>query len=98
MVAQFTHSKGGKSVKVRHSPACHISKTQWIAFEEKTQALMMEPEDFLLYWDCTYAEIAKICKCSVALVKKWFSKEPRRPNDLQKMWLGTAHQLLLRSR
>jgi hypothetical protein len=94
MVAQFrslTHSSSTRIVPR------HISRTQWQIFEEKVTKLEMEPEDFLNHWDCTYYEIAKICKCSRNTVANWFSRSDKRPTDLHKRWLGTAHQLLLRS-
>jgi hypothetical protein len=98
MVAQFPRHKSFS--RPDFSSPRHITSFQWQAFENKVNQLMMEPEDFLAHWDCTYSEIAAICKCSRNTVASWFCKGQtgKRPSDAQKAWLGTAHKLLLNSR
>lgn len=100
MVAQFKASQ----TQTRPQPAYaqFITKSQWATFEGKVADIKMEPEEFLAHWNCTYDEIAKICQCSRTTVANWFCKgksvKSKRPTDVQKMWLGTAHKLLHLSR
>jgi len=73
-----------------------ILLNQWEFFQQRVEQLEMEPEEFLTHWDCDYRTVAKICDCSRDTVAHWFAKGTRRPSRLQKIWLGVAHQLLLK--
>lgn len=100
MVAQFTRNQA--ATRPQPVQARFITQSQWKTFEAKVADIAMEPEEFLAHWSCTYDEIAKICQCSRTTVANWFCKgktvKSKRPTDIQKMWLGTAHKLLLLSR
>lgn len=78
----------------------YISSNHFKRYEEKIATTMMEPEEFLQHWDCTYEQIARVCKCSRNTVASWFceGKTGKRPSENQKMWLGAAHTYLLLTR
>lgn len=55
----------------------------WMSLQKKKP---MTPEDFLKFWEVDYAEMAKICYCSIDTVNHWFaegsSKRAPKPHHL----------------
>ena len=71
-------------------------RRHWQALEE-VRFLRLEPDEFLQRWAVTYEELAKICNCSVATVKLWFSlKNRREASDIYKIKLAIVHQIWMK--
>lgn len=52
----------------------------------------MTPEEFLIYWDVTYVQLAVICSCSERTVKRWFAVSGNHPPTiLHKLLLALTH-------
>ncbi len=57
------------------------------------ESCQLEPEQFLQYWDVTYADLARICHCAVPTVKRWFaSADHHAPTVFHKLCLALAHR------
>lgn len=77
-----------------------VSESHLKRYVARVAEVMMEPEEFLQHWDCTYKDIATVCGCSRNTVASWFcgGKMGKRPTLTQKRWLGAAHNYLLMTR
>lgn len=63
---------------------------------DKLSDLLMEPEDFVKYWEITHRDLARIVGCSETTVSGWFcqtKKNQRFPNNYHRLRLAIVHKL-----
>ncbi len=74
------------------------NKRHWTLLSE-LDSHALSPEEFLNHWDVTHADLARICKCSVPTVDRWFSrgKNHREPTAEHKQRLAITHRLWSRA-
>jgi len=60
---------------------------------DKFDCRQMEPEEFMACWEVSYADLARICRCSIDTVKHWFTAgtSHREPTEEHKRRLAMAH-------
>jgi hypothetical protein len=67
-------------------------RRHWSAVKQVHELPQMTPEEFLRHWDVTYAEMASICFCSEATVKRWFFSSGKHvPGVWHQFWLAVTH-------
>jgi hypothetical protein len=70
------------------------NKRHWNLLSE-LDSHTLEPEEFLRHWEVSHSDLARICKCSVPTVDRWFSKgkNHREPSEQHKRRLAITHRL-----
>lgn len=80
-----------------HNPRPLTETEQQLLSAFNSCQLSMTPMEFWSKWDITQEQIARICRCDVSLVSRWFSPRSNTPQPMPyHLWYLALADLFLK--